>query len=320
MFLLDDLATTPIINPDSVKAETIKVLQMAHEDPSTFWSLFGEHILRFGLKVLAALVIYFIGAWVIRRVRKILNRVFLRRNTEATLASFIVSFVSIMLTVLVLILTVSTLGVDTTSLAALLAAGGMAIGMALSGTVQNFAGGIMLLVFKPFKVGDFIEAQGYMGTVQDVNIVSTKILTLDNHEIVLPNGALSNGNINNYSAQSFRRVDWSLSVAYGTDAEALKQLVLEFLYADQRVLTSKDKKPVVNTINKNSEEPVPDPFVALVSLNANDITFTVRAWTLNENYWNLMFDMQEKFYTELPKHGINFAYPHCDITITNPQK
>ena len=318
MFFLDiDLANPPVLPPDSLRNITHAALQKAREDPVTFWNELGSQALHFGLKVLAAILIYIVGAWLIGRVKKLLQRVFERRKTEATLASFISSFVSISLTVLLVIITISTLGVDTTSLAALLAAGGMAIGMALSGTVQNFAGGIMLLVFKPFKSGDFIEAQGYSGVVKEVNIVSTKILTVDNRVVILPNGALSNGNINNYSAQLVRRVDWEVSVGYGTDAEACISCIKQMLLEDKRVMTSADKRPERKTTSSvNTQgEPIPDPFVALKALNANDITFVVRAWVRSEDYWDVFFNMQQRFYTELPRHGFSFAYPHCDVTI-----
>ena len=180
-------------------------------------------ILHFGIKVLIALLIYFAGAWLIRRVRGIIHRIFERRKTEKSIASFVESLTSISLTVILVIITVGTLGVNTTSLAAILAAGGMAIGMALSGTVQNFAGGIMILIFKPFKSGDFIETEnGYSGTVSDVNIFSTKLTTTDNKIIIIPNSTLSNGTVNNFSLNTMRRVEWLVGVEYGSEAEKVK--------------------------------------------------------------------------------------------------
>ena len=173
MLLLQDITTPVILPADSLRQVTETIIQKVQEDPNAFWTQLLHNAITFGIKVVIALIIYIIGAWLIKRVKKLLLRIFERRDTERTLASFVSSLVSISMTVLLIIITVSTLGVDTTSLAALLAAGGMAIGMAMSGTVQNFAGGIMLLVFKPFKVGDFITAQGFSGTVTDVSIVST---------------------------------------------------------------------------------------------------------------------------------------------------
>ncbi|MBP5477153.1 MAG: mechanosensitive ion channel [Paludibacteraceae bacterium] len=323
MLLQIDLAQPKVLPPDSLREATHTIITQMQTDPETFWRTAVQSMTAFGLKVLAALLIYLIGSWLIGRVKKMLQRSFTRKNTERTIASFTTSAVTISLTVLLIIITVSTLGVDTTSLAALLAAGGMAIGMALSGTVQNFAGGIMLLVFKPFKAGDFINAQGISGTVMEVNITATKILTTDNRVIILPNGALSNGTIDNYSARPLRRVDWSVSVAYGSDAEGCRQAILELLAADKRVLqadTNTDElykefdssKFQLSAIGYKMET-IPAPFVALSSLNANDITFVVRAWVRATDYWDVYFNMNRTFYTELPKRGYSFAYPHLDV-------
>ena len=246
MFLqtpLSILLQVPTLTPeeieqrrDSVRQGAQHMIEFAKTDPHGFWQTVGETMLQFGLKVLAALLLYIVGMWLISLLKRGLKRMFERRNTEPTLASFISSFVSISLTILLVVISVGTLGVNTTSLAALLAAGGMAIGMALSGTVQNFAGGLMLLAFKPFKAGDFIEAQGQSGTVIEVNITATKILTPDNRVVILPNGALSNGTINNFSGRPLRRVEWAVSVSYGVDAAACKQAILDIINADRRVL------------------------------------------------------------------------------------
>ena len=198
-----------------------------------------KQAINFGIKVLIALLIYFVGAWLVKKVRRMLHRIFERRGTEKAIASFVESLTSISLMVILVIIAVGTLGINTTSLAALLAAGGMAIGMALSGTVQNFAGGIMLLVFKPFKAGDFIETQdGFSGTVTDVNIVSTKLTTTDNRIIIIPNGSLSNGTINNYSMNTMRRVEWLVGVEYGSSAEEVKKVLKSIVDAEKRVRSS----------------------------------------------------------------------------------
>ena len=310
---------------DSVRQGAQQMIEYAKVDPHGFWQEVGESMLQFGLKVLAALLLYIIGMWLISLLKRGMKRMFERRNTEPTLASFITSFKSISLTVLLVIISVSTLGVNTTSLAALLAAGGMAIGMALSGTVQNFAGGLMILAFKPFKAGDFIEAQGASGKVVEVNITTTKILTPDNRVVILPNGALSNGTINNYTGRPLRRVEWSVSVSYGVDAEACKQAILAIINSDKRILQAdtdmetlykelKITKYQLSTVNYRLDA-IPAPFVALKSLNENDITFVARAWVKGDDYWDVFFCLQQRFYTELPKQGFTFAYPHRDITL-----
>lgn len=320
MLFLDIEVPTPTIPPsDSIRAVTENIIKQATTDPESFWHGVLDSAIHFGLKVLVAFVIYLIGAWLIKRVKRLLVRVFERRHTERTLATFISSLVSITLTVLLVLATIGTLGVDTTSFAALLTAGGMAIGMALSGTVQNFAGGIMLLIFRPFKAGDFVTASGVSGTVMEVTIVSTKVLTPDNRVVVLPNGALFSSNIENVSAQPLRRVNWAVSVEYGSDAEKCMEAILEIVRSDKRILTSADQRPKTNSRSAVNTDglPIPDPFVALSSLNENDISFVVRAWVHKEDYWDVFYDLNLRFYTELPQRGFNFAFPHMDVNITN---
>lgn len=320
MILLQEI---PIIPADSVRQGAKHMIAFAKEDPEGFWQIFVDKVTQFGIKVLAALLIFVIGLFLIRWVKSILKHMFDRRKTELTIASFVTSFVSISLTVLLVVISVSTLGVNTTSLAALLAAGGMAIGMAMSGTVQNFAGGLMLLAFKPFKAGDFIEAQGHMGKVIEVNITATKILTTDNRVVILPNGALSNGTINNFSGRPLRRVEWLVSVEYGVDAAKCKEAILAIINSDKRVLQADtDMNKLYKELNISAfqlstvnyrMDAIPAPFVALKSLNESDITFVVRAWVRSDDYWDVFFDLQERFYTELPPQGFGFAYPHVEL-------
>lgn len=312
---------------DSIHEEARQMIALAKENPTDFWNIFMDKMIQFGIKVLAALLIFVIGIFLIRWVKSILKRMFDRRKTEPTIASFVSSFVSISMTVLLIVLSVGALGVNTTALAALLAAGGMAIGMALSGTVQNFAGGLMLLAFKPFKADDFIEAQGVTGKVIEVNITATKVLTPDNRVVILPNGALSNGIINNYNGRPLRRVEWSVSVSYGVDAAQCKEAILAIVNSDSRVLQADtDMKQLYKELNISAYQlstvnyrmdAIPAPFVALKSLNENDITFVVRAWVRADDYWGVFFDLQERFYTELPPQGFTFAYPHVDVTMVN---
>ena len=301
------------------------MVQFAKEDPHGFLEVAKDTLLSFGIKVLAALAIFVVGILLLKWIRSLLNRRFERRNTEPTIASFVISFINISVITLLIVVCVSTLGVDTTSLAALLAAGGLAIGMALSGTVQNFAGGIMLLAFKPFKAGDLIEAQGTLGKVVEVNITATKILTPDNQVVILPNGALSNGIIHNYNGRPLRRVEWLVSVSYGVDAAKCKEAILAIVKSDKRVLQEttdmdalyqelKITSYQLSTVNYRMDA-IPAPFVALKSLNANDITFVVRAWVRADDYWDVFFGLQERFYTELPPQGFTFAYPHVDVTM-----
>ena len=292
------------ISVDTLAIKTVRLIESAQEGNSReVVSSLTQSAISFGLKVLAALVIYALGAWLISIIRKLLKKHFERRKTEATLASFLYSLVTIGMWVVLVVLTVSALGVNTSSLAALLAAGGMAIGMALSGTVQNFAGGLMLLVFKPFKVGDFIEAQGYSGTVTELNIVSTKLKSIDNRLVILPNGALSNGNITNITAHPLRRVDLKLALPYGTDATKAKEAILEIISSNPLFLNEEHKG-------------AKDPFVAVQLLDSSSVNFIVRAWVKATDYWEAFFWLNEQVYTQLPeKYGINFPFPQLDVHI-----
>ena len=287
---------------DSTKVALSRFREMLAADPGTALQQLGREALQFGLKVLLALVLYFVGAWVIKRIKHAMERYFKRKQTDRAMASFISSFVSIALTVLLILVLVGTLGINTTSLAALLAAGGMALGMALSGTVQNFAGGMMLMIFKPFKAGDYIEAQGYAGVVTEVNIVGTHLTTIDNRRVVLPNGALSNGNIVNYSSFPLRRIDLPVNVEYGTDAAACKEKLLAIVREDARIL--------------DAETPgAADPFVAVQKLSDSSVCFIIRAWVKGSDFWPAQFDLNERIYTELPQAGIKFPFPQLDVHV-----
>ena len=303
MTTLDILHTVPADSLNSVQAELAEMANKIATTPAdVLLSDLIDTAIGFGLKVLAAVLIYTIGAWLIRKIKAMLGRIFERKETEAAIASFVQSIVSIALTIMLIIVTVGTLGIDTTSVAALLAGGGMAIGMALNGTVQNFAGGIMILVFRPFKAGDYIQAQGYEGTVSEINIVSTKLMTTDNKCIIIPNGILSNGTINNVSYNNIRRVDITVDVEYGTDSGKAKSILSSLLNDDARVLYVTDGAPS-------------DPFVALAKLDSSSIQFIVRLWVNKEDYWNVFYELNEKIYKVLPENNIQFPYQKLDVNI-----
>lgn len=299
------LQAVPADTLNAVQAEIAAVAEkLTTTPPSELLKDLIDSAVAFGLKVIAAFVIYFIGAWLIKKIKKILTRIFEKRQTDEAIASFIQSIVSIAMTIMLIIITIGALGIDTTSIAALLAGGGMAIGMALNGTVQNFAGGIMIILFKPFKADDFVEVGGYSGTVEEVSITSTKLRTTDNRIIIIPNGVISNGTINNYSQMPLRRLDLTVDVEYGTSAEKTCEAVSELIKADTRILTS-------------SVEGAADPFVALSALKDSSIKFVIRVWVKSEDYWNVNFDLIAKIYEELPKKGIKFPYPKLDVNILN---
>lgn len=263
----------------------------------------GDKALAFGIKVLVAVVLYFVGGWIIRKLKGMLKRVFDNHDfLEPAIESFILSIAGITMWIILILAIVGTLGIETTSFAALLAGGGMAIGLALNGTVQNFAGGIMILIFRPFKAGDFIEMQGFTGTVTEVTITSTKLTTTDNRVIIIPNGAISNGTINNYSHMPLRRLDLTVDVEYGTSVDSACELLHKLINEDGRILTAETSGKA-------------DPFVALSAMKDSSIQFVVRVWVKSEDYWDINFDLLKKIYTELPKNGINFPYPKLDVNI-----
>ncbi len=248
-----------------------------------------------GKSILVALLIFVVGRFLVKLINKLVAQMMERRKVEPTIASFVKSFVNILLMVLLVITVVSALGVNTTSFAALLASAGVAVGMALSGNLQNLAGGILLLLFKPYKVGDYISAQGVEGVVKAIQIFHTILTTVDNKEIFVPNGALSSGSVVNFSKNELRRVDQTVTVEYGTDVEAVRQAVLDIAKADPRVLTD------------------PAPFVALSALADSSVNFTVRFWVKSADYWGVFFDTNRKVYEEFNRRGIQFPFPQIQV-------
>ena len=248
-----------------------------------------------GSKILLAIVVFLVGRWIVRRLNKLLAKILEKRHVEASLSTFVKSLVNITLTLLLIIVVIGVLGIETSSFIALFASAGVAIGMALSGTFQNFAGGVMILLFKPFKVGDTIEAQGQSGTVREIQIFNTILATPDNKIIIIPNGGLSTGLMKNYSREATRRVDWEFGIAYGDDYTKAKAVIARLLDADGRVL--KD----------------PAYFIALTSLGESSVNIVVRAWVNAGDYWGVYFDMNEKVYKTFAEENLNIPFPQLDV-------
>ncbi|MBO5705487.1 MAG: mechanosensitive ion channel [Bacteroidaceae bacterium] len=248
-----------------------------------------------GKSILIAIIIYFVGKALISLVNRMLRGVMDRRKVDSAIQSFLGSLVNILLMILLAISVVSALGVNTTSFAALLASAGVAVGMALSGNLQNLAGGIVILLFRPFKVGDYIEAQGTGGTVSEIQIFHTILTTPDNKKIYLPNGALSSGNITNYSKEPLRRVDFTVAVEYGEDIDKVRKALKDILDKDARVLQE------------------PAPVIVLGALADSSVNMTVRVWVKSEDYWSVFFETNETIYNEFNRLGINFPYPQLTI-------
>ena len=287
----------PLIVPDSVQkahfAEAVE--KIANIDyHALLQSLLSESVWIL-IKILIALAIYFIGRWVVRRILKLVDVAMQHRNVDISLRSFTRNTISTVFTLLLVLIVVSTLGVNVTSLIAVASAATLAIGMALSGTAQNFAGGVMILLMKPYRVGDYISAQGQSGTVRDIKLFSTVITTADNQTIYIPNNSIATAIIDNYSTADLRRVDWTVGISYGDDVDVARKAVLAMLDADSRVL--KD----------------PAPVVWVAALADSSVNLTIRAWVKNGDYWNVFFEHNEEFYKELPKHGLSFPFPQMDV-------
>ena len=288
-----------LIVPDSVqKANFAKAVEkIANIDyHALLQSLLSESVWIL-IKILIALAIYFVGRWIVRRILKLVDVAMQHRNVDISLRSFTRNTISTVFTLLLMLIVVSTLGVNVTSLIAVASAATLAIGMALSGTAQNFAGGVMILLMKPYRVGDYISAQGQSGTVRDIKLFSTVITTADNQTIYIPNNSIATAIIDNYSTADLRRVDWSVGISYGDDVDVARKAVLAMLAADSRIL--KD----------------PEPVVWVAALADSSVNLTIRAWVKNSDYWNVFFEHNEEFYKELPKHGLSFPFPQMDVHV-----
>jgi len=260
-----------------------------------------SYLIAFGKNVLVALLIYIVGRYIIKRITSLVCKLMTKRQVEPSLFSFASSLVKIVLYFVMIIAIISVLGIETSSFVALFASAGVAIGMALSGTLQNFAGGVMILLFRPFKVGDVIEAQGFTGGVKEIQIFNTILLTPDNQTIIIPNGGLSTGNIRNYSRQPRRRVDIDVEVAYGTKPEDVRKVLTAICNADPRIL----------------KEAGFETTMPMTTMSASSIIFNLRVWTESSNYFDVLFDTTESVYKELAAAGIEIPYQQLDVHLRN---
>ncbi|MFC2110270.1 mechanosensitive ion channel family protein, partial [Bacteroidota bacterium] len=247
---------------------------------------------------LGAIAVWIIGSIIVKSMTNAFGKLLDKRDTDASLKPFLKSLVGALLKVLLVISVLSMLGIEMTSFIAILGAAGLAVGMALSGTLQNFAGGVMILIFKPFKVGDVIDAQGYVGSVKEIQIFSTILKTPDNKTIIIPNGGLSNSSMTNYSVEEKRRVDFTFGVGYGDSTEKTREVLGALIAADKRILSD----PAA-------------PFVAVSELADSSVNFTVRVWVNAADYWGVYFDMNEKVYNTFNTEGLNIPYPQMDVHV-----
>ncbi len=257
-----------------------------------------HNIVQFCIHLLVAVVVFYVGKFVIHKVYNLVKRILQRRETDASIASFLLSGVQIVLYFVLIIAVVGIMGIETSSFVALFASAGVAIGMALSGTLQNFAGGVLILLLKPYKVGEYIEAQGYAGTVKEIQLFSTFITTPDNKTIIIPNGPLFTGSINNYSRQPIRRLEWTIGVAYGCDYPIVRQALLDILLDEPRLMHNDPAHPID---------------IYLGALADSSVNFTVRAWVSSADYWPTYYAINERIYTEFNRLNIPFPFPQLDV-------
>ena len=258
-----------------------------------------SYIVQFGKNVLLAIIVYFVGRLIIKYTMKALRNITQKRKIEASLTSFLNSLVSISLNVILIIIIVGILGIDTSSFLAVFASAGIAVGMALSGTLQNFAGGVLIMLLKPYKVGDFIEAQGFAGTVREIQIFSTILGTPDNQTVIIPNGPLATGSLKNSTKAPTRRVDIDVEVAYGTDPDAVRKVLMDIITADERIMQSG----------------VFAPFIPMTSMGSSSLTFQMRIWVKAPDFWNVKFETTEKIYRQLGEAGIEIPFQQMDVHI-----
>lgn len=257
--------------------------------------LVKAYLVTHGPRLLAALVILFLGLWFSRIIARVIIRVLRKREVEESLLSFLKSFIGITLKILVIITFMSMVGVAMTSFIAILGAAGLAVGLALQGSLSNFAGGVLILLFKPFKVGEFIEAQGFMGSVKEIQMFNTVLYTPDNKRIVIPNGALANNSITNFSSQDKRRAEWVFGVAYGTSYDEAEKIILDVIKNDPRILTD------------------PEPFVGLKEMADSSVNIITRAWIKIEDFWPVYWDMNKTIYKTFNEKGIEIPFPQVDV-------
>ena len=288
------LADTTLTAQEKTAVVAEQVKNMTFSD---ILAMLAEWGIEIAAKVAIALAIYFVGRWLIGRLVKIVNKVCEKRGVEISLQQFFKNMIKVVLYICLALTVIGILGIDTTSLIAMFASASLAIGMALSGTMQNFAGGVMILLLRPYRIGDYVEAQGQAGTIKEISLFNTVITTVDNQTIYVPNSSISTGIINNYSQAATRRVDWNITISYGDDVEVARRVLIEMMNSDKRVKQD------------------PAPVVYLTSLGDSAVNISARAWVDNADYWGVYFDLNERIYNELPKHGLHFPFPQLSVHV-----
>ena len=294
-------APEKLMLPDSVQKAQFQeaVTKIVNADYHQLMLSLVDDAIWILLKIALALLVWTVGRWLIRKGLGMLDRLFTRRNVEGSLRSFLRNMANVALSLMLILTVVQMLGVNVTSILALFASATLAIGMALSGTMQNFAGGVMILLLKPYRVGDFISAQGQSGTVREIMLFSTCIETPDKQTIYIPNSSISTAIINNHSVSSIRRADIIVSIAYGDDVDVAREAIMALIKADERIHTD------------------PAPSIIVKELAESSVNLSVRMWCENKDYWGVIGDMNERIYKTLPEKGVHFPFPQLDVHLHN---
>ena len=300
LFLQTEPQVENLIVPDSVQKArfTQAVTELANIDIKDVWQQMVEWMIWTGIKVCIALVVFYIGRWLLGKFFKIVEAFLTRRKIDLSLRSFAITATKVLGYAALFIVIFNILGFESSSVLAIFASMGLAIGMALSGTLQNFAGGIMILVLRPYRIGDYIEAQNVSGTVADIRLFTTIIHTTDKKTIYIPNNAISTSIINNYSTSTTRRCSWKVSVSYGDDYDQIRDAMMAIIKRDNRIL------------------PDPAAYIRIDALADSAVVIEARAWVKNQDYWDVYDSVTEALYKELPEHGANFPFPQLDVHLT----
>ena len=265
------------------------------EQFQAYWDTIVAMVIMYAPKAVLAIVVLLVGLRIIKLMTRAMDRAMDKAQIDLSLRRFLTSLIGVLLKIMLVISVASMVGIATTSFVAIMGAAGLAIGFALQGSLSNFAGGVLILFFKPFKVGDFVETQGYMGTVHSIQILNTVLKTPDNKTVIIPNGAVAGGSMTNFSTEARRRVDMVFGIGYGDDILKTKNTLKALIDKDQRIL--KD----------------PEPVVVLSELGDSSVNFTVRVWVNSADYWGVYFDMQENVKLTFDKEGISIPFPQRDV-------
>ena len=351
---VDSLANQ--LHPDSIAAMTPgKIVdKFKYLDLGSLVTSLSNQVISLALRILAAIVIFYIGKFIISKIYSVVRAIMVAKGFDRSLTSFLLSFIKITLLFLLIITVIGVLGIETSSFIAIFASAGVAIGMALSGTLQNFAGGVLILLLKPYKVGDYIEQGELKGTVKEIQIFNTVINTYNNDRIVIPNGGLATSSLKNFSAEPYHRVEWRVGISYGDDVDVARKVALDILAADERIVhTDADVKEAEQPVEEQPQQeekteswwkrlfhwhrrrveqwnetqeaqlaalvprPSYTPSVNVESLDESQVTLIVRAWTEIANYWGVLYDVNERLYKQLPQHGIRFPFPQMDVHVNS---